>query len=71
MLHRLERTQRDCASMRRALHAVSPLATLDRGYAIVFDEHGKTVRSVQSVAPDATLEVRLRDGILPVKHIPK
>ena len=68
--HALERRQRECTSMRRALHAVSPLATLDRGYAILFDADGRTLRSAQGVAADAILEARLSDGILKLKHIP-
>jgi exodeoxyribonuclease VII large subunit len=67
----LERKQRRTAELRRALHGVSPLATLDRGYAIMFDDQGRTVRSVQGVVPDAILEARLSDGTLHLRHIPK
>ncbi len=69
MLQTLERRRSDCVSLRRALNAVNPLAVLERGYAIVFDESGHTVRSVQAVAPDAILEARLHDGILKLRHI--
>jgi exodeoxyribonuclease VII large subunit len=47
----------------RTLNAVSPLATLDRGYAILFDqESGRVVRSVSQVAADAALRARVADG---------
>jgi exodeoxyribonuclease VII large subunit len=68
--HALERRQRDCTVARRALNAVNPLAVLDRGYAILFDDNGRTVRSAQGVAADAILEARLSDGILKLRHIP-
>ncbi|HSS07601.1 MAG TPA: exodeoxyribonuclease VII large subunit [Rhodanobacteraceae bacterium] len=47
----------------RTLNAVSPLATLDRGYAILFDrDSGRVVRSVRQVAPDSSLRARVADG---------
>ena len=68
--HELERRQRDCTAACRALNAVNPLAVLDRGYAILFDDNGRTVRSAQGVPTDAILEARLSDGILKLRHIP-
>ncbi len=68
--HELDRRQRECMAARRALNAVNPLAVLDRGYAILFDADGRTVRSAQGVAADAILEARLSDGILKLRHIP-
>jgi exodeoxyribonuclease VII large subunit len=49
-------------ALRRALHAISPLATLERGYAIVFDAEGHIVRSVRTVQPGQSLHARLADG---------
>ena len=46
----------------RTLHAVSPLATLDRGYAIVADAAGKVVQDVSSLAPGDRVEARLARG---------
>jgi exodeoxyribonuclease VII large subunit len=46
----------------RALNAVSPLATLQRGYAILFDERGRVIRSAAGIAPGATVDARLVDG---------
>ncbi|HKE48585.1 MAG TPA: exodeoxyribonuclease VII large subunit, partial [Rhodanobacteraceae bacterium] len=47
----------------RTLNAVSPLATLDRGYAILFDrESGRVVRSVKQVDAESKLSGRVADG---------
>jgi exodeoxyribonuclease VII large subunit len=64
---RLERNRLTLSQSARALHAVSPLATLERGYAIVFDADGKVLRSVQNVPADARLRARLADGELPLR----
>ncbi|WP_130618134.1 exodeoxyribonuclease VII large subunit [Dyella amyloliquefaciens] len=66
MERRLEREQLTLRQAARALHAISPLATLDRGYAILFDEQGKVVRSAQGVTEGAKLRGRLADGELPL-----
>ncbi len=44
------------------LHSVSPLQTLQRGYAIVSDTQGKIVRSVTELTADETINIRLGDG---------
>jgi exodeoxyribonuclease VII large subunit len=46
---------------------VSPLATLERGYAIVFDATGNVLRSTAAVSPGERLRVRLADGELPLQ----
>ncbi len=55
------------AELARALHAVSPLDVLKRGYAILFDESGAVLRSTRNVASDARLRARLADGELPLR----
>jgi len=60
----LQRRQTQLRHDGRALHAVSPLATLERGYTIMFDADGKVLRSVQGVEPGNTLRARLVDGEL-------
>ena len=45
--------------MVRTLNAVSPLATLDRGYAIVSRVSGAIVRSAAELSPGTPIEVRL------------
>ncbi|MEO7200116.1 MAG: exodeoxyribonuclease VII large subunit [Dokdonella sp.] len=49
----------------RTLHAISPLATLSRGYAILFEEEsGAVVRSSTQVGVDSMLRAQLGDGSL-------
>jgi exodeoxyribonuclease VII large subunit len=49
----------------RALDTVSPLATLNRGYAILaLQENNQVVRSIDEVQPGDKVQVRLQDGIL-------
>ena len=67
---RLERDRLTLRQSARALHAVSPLATLERGYAILFDADGKVLRSAQGVAADTKLRARLADGELPLRVEP-
>jgi exodeoxyribonuclease VII large subunit len=51
----------------RTLNAVSPLATLDRGYAIVSRISGAIVRSAADVAPGTLIEARLAVGKIRAK----
>ena len=44
------------------LAAVSPQATLDRGYAIVRGADGNLIRSIAAIAPDDKLKIRVADG---------
>ncbi|WP_158884442.1 exodeoxyribonuclease VII large subunit [Rhodanobacter sp. L36] len=64
MLHALERRKTQLQHVARALHTVSPLATLDRGYAIVFDDAGRVVRAASSVVEGDAVTARLADGQL-------
>ena len=51
----------------RTLHAISPLATVDRGYALVQDTRGALIQSVDQVSIGDELVARVRDGRLSVK----
>jgi exodeoxyribonuclease VII large subunit len=72
---RLERASRE--TLRRArdrllplvrtLNAVSPLATLERGYAIVSTEDGRILRDATNAQPGMTIEARLGKGRLRAK----
>ncbi len=44
------------------LVSISPIAVLERGFALVFSEDGKLVTSSTQVTVDALLEVQLKDG---------
>jgi len=46
------------------LEALSPLAVLERGYAICLTPEGQVIRSADAVAPDATVKVKLHRGSL-------
>lgn len=58
------RSRTDLAA--RALSALSPLATLDRGYAIVTGRHGKALTDTAHAPPGTNLDVRLAKGQLNV-----
>ena len=49
------------------LAALSPLATLDRGYAVVTREDGSVVTSATALRPDDAVRLRLRDGTRPAR----
>ena len=52
----------------RALNAVSPLATLERGYAILIDPaSGRVVRTTTDASPGQRIDARLVDGTLPLR----
>ena len=53
----------------RSLEAVSPLATVARGYSILSHDDGRIVRSVLDASPGDRLDARLVDGSLRVKVI--
>ncbi|SFS15119.1 Exodeoxyribonuclease VII large subunit [Dyella sp. OK004] len=63
----LERRRATLQQAARTLHAVSPLATLERGYAILFDAEGHVLRSALNVTPDTPLRARLADGELSLR----
>lgn len=51
----------------RSLEAVSPLATVARGYSILQRDDGRIVRSTNDAQAGETLNARLRDGVLRVR----
>jgi exodeoxyribonuclease VII large subunit len=46
------------------LESLSPLAVLQRGYALVFDERGALVQRAGQVAAGDVIDVRLHEGAL-------
>ncbi len=60
--HRLDRAADDIDHHRARARALSPLATLQRGYAVVQDADGHVVTSVAGLAEGAALRVRVADG---------
>ena len=50
------------SSLAARLHSLSPLAVLDRGYALVLDAQGGLIRSTTQIEPGDRLTTRLADG---------
>ncbi|MFZ3023587.1 exodeoxyribonuclease VII large subunit [Pseudomonas sp.] len=49
------------------LHAVSPLATLSRGYSILLDERGQAIRQAGQTRPGQRLRAKLAEGELQLR----
>jgi exodeoxyribonuclease VII large subunit len=63
----LQRDQLHLRGLARSMEAVSPLATVARGYSILTrDEDGSLVRSPLQVRPGDTLTARVQDGAIAV-----
>jgi exodeoxyribonuclease VII large subunit len=62
MQRRLDQTSHHLRLLQAQLTAVSPIATLERGYAIVRDSNGRIVRSPDGVQAGDSLIVQVRDG---------
>ncbi|MBI1376764.1 MAG: exodeoxyribonuclease VII large subunit [Frankiales bacterium] len=60
--HRLARASDDVAHVRARVRALSPAATLDRGYAVVQAPDGSVVRDADDVATGAQVRVRVGRG---------
>jgi exodeoxyribonuclease VII large subunit len=63
----LRRARERLLPLTRTLNAVSPLATLERGYAIVSNEHGDILRRAEDAPPGSIVEARLRSGRIRAK----
>jgi exodeoxyribonuclease VII large subunit len=61
-LYEMERWRSRLGALGERLEALSPTATLLRGYSIALDEEGRPLSSVGQVSPGDALEVVLRDG---------
>ncbi len=66
-LKQLNRARERLAPLVRTLNAVSPLATLDRGYAIVSLEGGGILRDAKDAAAGTIIEARLSQGRIRAK----
>jgi len=61
----LREKKQELAILRSQLEAQSPLAVLDRGYAVVTDtETGRVIRSAEQCGTDQSIDIRLRRGSL-------
>lgn len=59
-----ERTGARLSQLSGRLHALSPLATLSRGYAVARDSSGHALTSASRFARDMDFDVVLRDGVV-------
>lgn len=71
VLHRLHLQRERLTGLEHRLAALDPLAVLRRGYAVVSDEHGNLVRSVQAAKPGKQIHVRVQDGSFPATVTPE
>jgi len=72
LAHRLESRALQLGELARALNAVSPLATLQRGYAILTErDNGRVVRTIEQAKGHSRFLARLSDGELPLKRDPE
>jgi exodeoxyribonuclease VII large subunit len=55
----------------RSLSAISPLATVARGYSILLHPDGRVVRSVADASPGDALDARVTDGTLKLQVLDK
>jgi len=60
--HALARAHDDITHQHARARALSPLATLERGYAVVQREKGQVVTSVGDVTDGTPLSIRVADG---------
>ena len=62
--HQLDRAADDIDHHRARARALSPLATLKRGYAVLQDSHGHVLTSITQAAAGDQVSVRVADGRL-------
>jgi len=60
--HRLDRGADDLVHQLARIRALSPLATLRRGYAVLSDADGQALSSVATVEPGQSIHIRVGDG---------
>jgi exodeoxyribonuclease VII large subunit len=70
LVHRVEGAERDLEHARARVGALSPAATLQRGYAVVQRADGALVRDPADVGPGEPLQVRVAGGRLGVRVDP-
>jgi exodeoxyribonuclease VII large subunit len=64
--HRLDRAHDDVGHHLARVRALSPLATLERGYAVLQDSDGQVVTSIDQAAIGSRLRARVADGSIDV-----
>ncbi|KAA1378200.1 exodeoxyribonuclease VII large subunit [Aeromicrobium fastidiosum] len=67
--HRLDRAGDEVGHHLARVRALSPLATLERGYGVAQLPDGTVVTSIAQVSPDAELTIRVVDGSIAVRTL--
>jgi exodeoxyribonuclease VII large subunit len=60
--HQLVRADDDLAHQLARLRSLSPLATLRRGYAVLQDQRGHVLTSIEQAIPEQSVQARVSDG---------
>ena len=71
LVHRLDRAGDDLRHVRARVGALSPAATLERGYAVVQRSDGAVVRRPTQVEAGERLRLRLAEGELAAQVSPQ
>jgi exodeoxyribonuclease VII large subunit len=64
LIHAIDAEQRNMTHLRAQIRALSPAATMDRGYAIVLNISGEIVRDANQVAQGEIMSIRMAQGQL-------
>lgn len=67
MQEQLRGRRQHLQGLAQTLNAVSPLATLSRGYSILLDDRGQAIRNASQTRPGQRLKARLGEGELQVR----
>ncbi|GLK89100.1 exodeoxyribonuclease 7 large subunit [Pseudomonas turukhanskensis] len=67
MREALKDRRQQLQSQAQTLNAISPLATLGRGYSILLDDKGQAIRNAAQTKPGQRLKARLGEGELEVR----
>jgi len=62
ILHKMELSGAKLMGLEKQLAALDPYAVLKRGYAVVTNESGNVVKSVDDVSIDERINIRIQDG---------
>ena len=69
MTRGLSQSERDLRTLAQRLNALSPLATLQRGYSISRKTDGEVLSSTEQVSVGDRVEIQLADGHLACRVI--
>lgn len=64
MAIKIDTKKHQFSSMIQTLNALNPLAIMDRGYSLAYNEDGSIVKSIQKINKGDNIQVNLQDGTL-------